>query len=117
MRTNIFRSSERGGNVPRTDPFFHLIRMKMDSLLSGVTAICPIIIDNDQLEQESTHWSHSVLGPGPGRLIGSSIQFGIRVVGKNEKLESFNLESLKLENFAQVGKSQAKLERTDRSWK
>ena len=35
--------------------FFHLIRMKMDSLLSGVTAICPIIIDNDPLEQESTH--------------------------------------------------------------
>ena len=38
---------------------------------------------------------------------------GIRVVGKNEKLESFKLESLKLESFAEVGKSQAKLERTD----
>ena len=43
MRTNIFRSSEGDGNVPRADPFFHLIRMKMDSLLSGVTAICLIM--------------------------------------------------------------------------
>ena len=33
MRTNIFRSSEGDGNVPRADPFFHLIRMKMDSQL------------------------------------------------------------------------------------
>ena len=40
-----------------------------------------------------------------------------RAVGKNEKLESFKLESLKLESFAEVGKSQAKLERTERSWK
>ena len=40
-----------------------------------------------------------------------------RAVGKNEKLESFKLESLKLESFAEVGKSQAKLERTGRSWK
>ena len=32
---------------------------------------------------------------------------GIRVVGKNEKLES----------FAEIGKNQAKLERTERSWK
>ena len=38
---------------------------------------------------------------------------GIRVVGKNEQLESLKLESLKLESFAEVGKSQAKLERTD----
>ena len=48
-------------------------------------------------------------------------------VGKNEKLESFKLESLKLESFkleslklesfAEVGKCQAKLERTERSWK
>ena len=40
-----------------------------------------------------------------------------RAVGKNEKLESFKLESLKLETFAAVGKSHAKLERTERSWK
>ena len=38
-------------------------------------------------------------------------------VGKNEKLESFKLESPKLESFAEVGKSKAKLERTERSWK
>ena len=38
---------------------------------------------------------------------------GVRVVGKNEKLESFKLESLKLKSFAEVGKSQVKLERTD----
>ena len=42
---------------------------------------------------------------------------GIRVVGKNEKLESFKLESLKLESCAEVGKNPAKLERTERSWK
>ena len=35
-----------------------------------------------------------------------------KAVGKNEKLESFKLES-----FAEVGKSLAKLERTERSWK
>ena len=40
-----------------------------------------------------------------------------RAVEKNEKLESFELESLKLKSFAEVGKSQAKLERTERSWK
>ena len=40
-----------------------------------------------------------------------------RAVGKNEKLESFKLESPEFESFAEVGKSQAKLERTDRSWK
>ena len=40
-----------------------------------------------------------------------------RAVGKNEKLESFKLESLKLESSAEVEKSQAKLERTERSWK
>ena len=40
-----------------------------------------------------------------------------RAVGKNEKLQSFKLESLKSESFAEVGKSQAKLERTERSWK
>ena len=40
-----------------------------------------------------------------------------RAVAKNEKLESFKLESLKLESFAEVGKSQAKLERTERSLK
>ena len=40
-----------------------------------------------------------------------------RAVGKNEKLESFKLGSLKLESLAVVGKSQAKLERTERSWK
>ena len=33
---------------------------------------------------------------------------GIRVVGKNETLESFELESLKLESFAEVGKNQVK---------
>ena len=45
MRTkfsNIFRSSKEGGNVPRTDPFFHLTRMDLDSWPSGVTANCPI---------------------------------------------------------------------------
>ena len=41
----------------------------------------------------------------------------IRVVGKNEKLGSFKLESLKLESLAEVRKSQAKLERAKRSWK
>ena len=40
-----------------------------------------------------------------------------RAVGKNEKLESFKLESPKLESSAEVGKIQAKLERTERSWK
>ena len=35
-----------------------------------------------------------------------------RAVGKNEKLEI-----LKLESFAEVGKNQVKLERTERSWK
>ena len=40
-----------------------------------------------------------------------------RAVGKNEKLESFKLESLKLESFAEVEESQAKLKRTERSWK
>ena len=35
-----------------------------------------------------------------------------RAVGKNEKLESFKLESC-----AEVGKNPAKLERTERSWK
>ena len=48
---------------------------------------------------------------------GKSDKLGIRVVGKNEKLESFKLESPKLESFAEVGKIQAKLERTDRSRK
>ena len=33
------------------------------------------------------------------------------------QLERAKLESLKLESFAEVGKSQAKLERTGRSWK
>ena len=33
------------------------------------------------------------------------------------KLESFKLENLKLESFAEVGKSEAKLERTEQSWK
>ena len=45
----------------------------------------------------------------------------MRVVGKGNWKErevgSFKLESLKLESFAEVGKSQAKLERTERSWK
>ena len=40
-----------------------------------------------------------------------------RAVGKNVKLESFKLESLKIIIFAEVGKSQAKLERIDWSWK
>ena len=40
-----------------------------------------------------------------------------RAVGKNEKLESFKLESVQLESLAEVRKSQAKLERTERSWK
>ena len=40
-----------------------------------------------------------------------------RAVGKNEKLESFKLESLKLESLAEVGKIQAKLERTERNLK
>ena len=45
-----------------------------------------------------------------------------RAVGKNEKLESFKLENLKLENlklesFAEVGKSLAKLDRTERNSK
>ena len=35
----------------------------------------------------------------------------------NEKLEIFKLESLKLESFAEVEKSQVKLERTTRSSK
>ena len=51
-----------------------------------------------------------------------------RAVGKNENLERFKLESLKLESFerrtrrrlkepSEVGKNSAKLERTRRSWK
>ena len=40
-----------------------------------------------------------------------------RAAGKNEKLVSFKLESLELESFAEVGKSRAKLVRTERSWK
>ena len=55
-----------------------------------------------------------------------------RTVGKNEKLESLKLKNFclswkepseigkhrsKMESFAEVGKSQAKLERTERSWK
>ena len=40
-----------------------------------------------------------------------------RAVGKNEKLEKFKLESLKLESCAEVEKNPAKLERTERSWK
>ena len=39
------------------------------------------------------------------------------MIGKKEKLERFKLESLKLDSFTEVGKSQAKLERTERSWK
>ena len=49
---------------------------------------------------------------------------GIRVVGHNEKLESFKLASLKLERAkrnlkepGEVGKNSAKLERTRPSWK
>ena len=38
-------------------------------------------------------------------------------MGKNAKLERFKLESLKLESLAEVGKSQAKLERIERSWR
>jgi len=47
-----------------------------------------------------------------------------RAVRKNDNLESFKLESLKLESFclslkkpSKVGKNRAKLERTERSWK
>ena len=40
-----------------------------------------------------------------------------RAVGKNEKLESLKLKSLKLESCAELGKNPAKLERTERSWK
>ena len=40
-----------------------------------------------------------------------------RAVEKNENFESFKFEGLKLESFAEVGKSQTKLERTERSWK
>ena len=47
-----------------------------------------------------------------------------RAVGKNEKLESFKLESLKLKRAkrswkepSEVGKNRLKLERTERSWK
>ena len=36
-----------------------------------------------------------------------------RAIGKNERMESFKLESLKLESFAEDGKNQAKSERTD----
>ena len=43
------------------------------------------------------------------------IHKGIRVVGKNEKMKSLKLESLKLEIFAEVGEAQAKLERTERT--
>ena len=45
-----------------------------------------------------------------------------RAVGNNEELKSFKLESLTLENFciswkepSKVGKSRAKMERTERS--
>ena len=42
-----------------------------------------------------------------------------RAIGKNEKLKSFKLENQKLESFAEKAKrkSQAKLERTEQSWK
>ena len=53
-----------------------------------------------------------------------------RVVGKNEKLESFKFESLKFESSlklerakrnwkepSEVGKNRLKLERTEQSWK
>ena len=47
-----------------------------------------------------------------------------RAVEKNEKLESFQLESLKLERgkrnwkeLIEVGKNRAKFERTSRNWK
>ena len=40
-----------------------------------------------------------------------------RVVGKNENLESFKMESLNSESFAEVGKNSAKIERTKRSCK
>ena len=40
-----------------------------------------------------------------------------RAVGKNEKLENFKSESLKLESLDEVGKTRAKLKRTERSWK
>ena len=40
---------------------------------------------------------------------------GMHVVGENGKLESFKLTSMKLESFAEVEKSQAKLERTERN--
>ena len=49
---------------------------------------------------------------------------GIRVVGKNKKLERFKLESLKLERFCsswkeagKSGKDREQLERMKRSWK
>ena len=54
----------------------------------------------------------------------SPVFIGIRVVGKNKKLESFKFESLKLKRAKrswkepiEVGKNRAKLERTERSWK
>ena len=40
-----------------------------------------------------------------------------RAVGKNENLERFKLESLKLESFAEVGKNSVELERTRRRLK
>ena len=40
-----------------------------------------------------------------------------RAVGKNKELENLKLESSKFESFAEVGKTQEKLERTERSKK
>ena len=41
-----------------------------------------------------------------------------RAVGKNEKLESYKLETERnWKEPSEIGNNQAKLERTDRSWK
>ena len=50
------------------------------------------------------------------------LESDLHEVGKLEKLESFKLERLELEileleSFTEVGKSQAKLEITEQSWK
>ena len=37
-----------------------------------------------------------------------------RAVGKDEKLQNFKFYNLKLESFAEIGKNQVKMERTDK---
>ena len=65
--------------------------------------------DSENIPTENTRKSFT------GRFLLFSKAFAW-AVSWSFKLKSFNLESLKLGSFAEVGKSQTKLERTKRSW-